>query len=100
MKLINFWKREDWEGRVLVVILPALVVIMICWAIYASTAASNECKDAGGSYEKDGTYTMVLTKVGDVHVPQKVEGYHCVMPEVAVEKVAPVSTMDEYLYGE
>jgi len=98
--MIKLWKKSDWVERGLYFGIPSLVVVILAAAIYGDMAEMNACKDAGGSYEKDGTSIIVMNKVGDVFVPTKVEGYHCVMPEVAVEEVAPVSTMDAYLYGD
>ena len=98
--VIHAWNRCDWVERAMFFGVPALVVILISVGIYVDNRQWRACEEAAGSYEKDGTHTMIMVKVGDVYVPQKIYGYHCVMPEVAVEEVAPVSTMDAYLYGE
>ncbi len=104
--MIDFWKDCDWVERA-IVFGVLLVVLGVAAGIYARMGEINACKDAGGSWEKDGTYTMIMRKVGDVYVPTKVEGYHCVMPDVVaeevppvVEEVPPVSAMDAYLYGD
>ena len=80
-KLLRFplWTNTCMENkmRFLFVIFPAVAVNLVCWAMIAAMAEGTACKDAGGSYEKDGTYTVVLVDI----VPHKVEGYHCVMPE-------------------
>ena len=97
---MNAWKRCDWVERGMFFGIPTLVVILISVAFYSAAADRRACEEVAGSYEKDGTYTMIMAKAGNAYVPQKIYGYHCVVPEVAVEEVAPVSTMDAYLYGE
>jgi hypothetical protein len=99
--MIKLWKNCDWFERGLLFGLPSIAAVMIGVGVYGVIAAQNACDEANGSYEKDGTSTTIMVKVGDVFVPQTIHGYHCVVPDVlVVEEVAPVSTMDSYLYGE
>jgi hypothetical protein len=97
--MIKFWKKCDWVERGLLFGIPSIVVVLIAAVAYGTMAKQHACDEANGSYEKDGTSTMILVKAGDAYIPQTIYGYHCVLPEV-VEEVAPVSTMDSYLYGE
>jgi hypothetical protein len=81
MKIINFWKKCDWVERGMVFGVPALAVTALSVAYYIGVSAQIECEEAGGSYEKDGTSTVVQVGVRYGTVPWKVYAHHCVLGE-------------------
>ena len=83
--MLRFWKKCDWVERGMVFGVPALVVIALSVAYYIGVSAQIECEEVGGSYEKDGTPTVVLVVHRYGTVPWKVYAHHCVVAEVAVE---------------
>lgn len=60
---------------------PALAVTALSVAYYIGVSAQIECEEAGGSYEKDGTSTVVQVGVRYGTVPWKVYAHHCVLGE-------------------
>jgi hypothetical protein len=60
---------------------PALAVTALSVAYYIGVSAQIECEEVGGSYEKDGTSTVVQVGVRYGTVPWKVHTYHCVLGE-------------------
>ena len=78
---MNFWKKCDWVERGMVFGVPALAVTVLSVAYYIGVSAQIECEEVGGSYEKDGTSTVVQVGVRYGTVPWKVYAYHCVLGE-------------------
>jgi hypothetical protein len=98
MKIINFWKKCDWVERAMVFGVPALAVTVLSVAYYIGVSAQIECEEAGGSYEKDGTSTVVQVGVRYGSVPWKVYTYHCVVPEVAMVRKSLIYKEFQGLY--
>ena len=96
--MLNFWKKCDWVERAMVFGVPALAVTVLSVAYYIGVSAQIECEEAGGSYEKDGTSTVVQVGVRYGSVPWKVYTYHCVVPEVAMVRKSLIYKEFQGLY--